>query len=86
MKSFMRKRESLVSDILENYHYSFWVKLTHKRIDEIPETLERIYYRFGKLVAFPPSSHEEGKQQIAELKKIRRRLKKFYDKEVFRYV
>lgn len=82
MKSFKEKKGGIVSDILENYHYSYWVKLTHKRIDEIPEKLEVIYRRFGELMTFPATSTKEQKQQLVELKQIHKELKKYYRKKI----
>lgn len=82
MKSYMAKKECIVSEILQNYHYTCWVKLTHKRIDEIPQAMQVIYFRFGGLAEFPATSPTEEKQQIAELKQIRKRLKKYYKKGI----
>ncbi len=85
MKSYMAKKECIVSEILQNYHYTCWVKLTHKRIDEIPNVIQTLYYRFGTLAEFPATSQKEEKQQLAELKKIRKKLKKYYKKGIRDY-
>ena len=80
MRKIKEKRNELVTEIINQYHYSRWVQERHKRIDEIPEPIQKIYFRFGTLAEFPATSQEEEKNQFAELKQIRKKLKKYYRK------
>lgn len=79
MRKYREKKNELIMDIINNYHYLCWGK-THKRIDEIPTNLQVVYYRFGQLAEFPATSEQEEKKQLAELKQIRKKLKKYYRK------
>ena len=80
VRNYKVKKEKLVMDIIHNFHYTRWVEISCKRIDEIPPKLQAIYYRFGALAEFPASSRLEEKKQLTELKKIRKLLKKYYKK------
>ena len=81
MKHYKEKKQKLVTDIIKNYHYTRWVEQMKKSIDEIPEAIQVIYFRFGTIAEFPPATTKEEKQQLAELNVIRKKLKKFYKKE-----
>ena len=80
MRNYKVKKKKLVMDIIHNFHYIRWEEKSCKRIDEIPPKLQTIYYRFGTLAEFPATSEQEEKQQLAELKQIRKKLKKYYRK------
>lgn len=80
VRNYKVKKEKLVMDIIHNFHYIRWVESSCKRIDEIPEPIQQIYYRFGTLAEFPATFQEEEKEQLIELKKIRKLLKKYYRK------
>ena len=80
MRNYKQKKNKLVMEIINQYHYSRWVQERRKRIDQIPEPIQKIYYHFGTLAEFPASSHEEEKRQLTELKQIRKLLKKYYRK------
>ena len=82
MRNFYEKKQKLVTDIIKNYHYMRWVEQMKKSIDEIPQAIQVIYYRFGTIAEFPPATTKEEKQQLAELKVIRKKLKNFYNKGV----
>lgn len=82
MQNLKQKKEYLVHEIYCKYHYFRWVEDTHTSIAEIPAQLQVIYYRYGYIAELPASSNSdiEVKQQIAELKQIRKKLKKYYRK------
>lgn len=80
MQDLRNEKEDLVLEILNKYHYFRWGEETRKSIYLIPNDIQILYFRLGVLEVFPASSQEETKKQIAELKVIRKKLKKFYGK------
>lgn len=82
MQDLRKVKECLILEIKNKYHYIRWGEETRKNIYLIPNDIQILYFHFGALAEFPASSQEEAKQQIAELKRIRKKLKKFYRKGV----
>lgn len=84
MEACRRRKQEIVSDILVHYHYYRWCEDFNASISCIPENLATIYYRFGQIVITPIFSVKSGHSQIKELKKIRKNLKKIYEKGVYK--
>ena len=78
---FIREREALIREILDNYHYNSAIAITGDRffINHCSERLSRLYYRFGCLVyAYVPPGNEED--YLRKLKRVRNALRVEYVK------
>lgn len=78
---FSQKRELIIREILDKYHFDTGVSITGDRffIVHRPERLAQLHYEFGCLAtAYVPP--EQEKDYMRRLKQVRKSLKNYYKK------
>lgn len=81
-----RIRNVLIDDIKKNYYYERWKHDSKKNINAIPQGLQMFYFQLGAIIVFKARNQHEAVEQVKEIFLIRKELKKFYRKEIRKYV